>query len=251
MQFEYKRHLDKFLVLLMSHYHTKVSSFVKGNLVASSMCVSKPNASFNWTLKKKENSSELTFALNLVSLSSIALNEPTLDYNFLRLQKAVPRQPGDPDKLSKEMLLRRAADIAEAIYTPRWDLVLFSRYSEPLSKFVCRIYNETINFFVGRSPNSSSSIGTFNSYAQLAVSVQDSNAQWTEDDYQRTQTSSVSPRGGYCSSASTPHSSGGGSYGASSGNGYAPNMGTLSASSSSVFNSTSSKYFAFPHWPVY
>lgn len=100
--------------------------------------------------------------------------------------------------------------------------------------------------FIQRSPNSSS---TFNSYAgQLAVSVQDSNAQWTEDDYQRTQTSSVSPRGGYCSSASTPHSSGGGSYGAGNGNGYAPNMGTLSASSSSVFNSTSSKYFAFPHW---
>lgn len=99
-----------------------------------------------------------------------------------------------------------------------------------------------------RSPNSSS---TFNSYAgQLAVSVQDSNAQWTDEDYQRTQTSSVSPRGGYCSSASTPHSSGGGSYGAGNGNGYAPNMGTLTASSSSVFNSTSSKYYAFPHWPI-
>lgn len=105
-----------------------------------------------------------------------------------------------------------------------------------------------IFIFIQRSPNSSS---TFNSYAgQLAVSVQDSNAQWTEDDYQRTQTSSVSPRGGYCSSASTPHSSGGGSYGAGNGNGYAPNMGTLSASSSSVFNSTSSKYFAFPHWSI-
>ncbi|XP_055312768.1 transcription factor collier isoform X3 [Sitodiplosis mosellana] len=137
----------------------------------------------------------------------VSLSEPTLDYNFQRLQKSVPRHPGDPDKLPKEILLKRAADIAEALYS------------------------------MPRSPNSSS---TFNSYAgQLAVSVQDSNAQWTEDDYQRTQTSSVSPRGGYCSSASTPHSSGGGSYGAGNGNGYAPNMGTLSASSSSVFNSTS------------
>ncbi|XP_031616708.1 transcription factor collier isoform X3 [Contarinia nasturtii] len=137
----------------------------------------------------------------------VSLSEPTLDYNFQRLQKSVPRHPGDPDKLPKEILLKRAADIAEALYS------------------------------MPRSPNSSS---TFNSYAgQLAVSVQDSNAQWTEDDYQRTQTSSVSPRGGYCSSASTPHSSGGGSYGAGNGNGYAPNMGTLSASTSSVFNSTS------------
>lgn len=90
-----------------------------------------------------------------------------------------------------------------------------------------------------RSPNSSS---TFNSYSgQLAVSVQDGNAPWTEDEYQRGQSSSVSPRGGYCSSASTPHSSGGGSYGGGNGNAYAPNIGALSSTSSSVFNSTSSK----------
>lgn len=46
----------------------------------------------------------------------IALSEPTLDYNFQRLQKSVPRHPGDPDKLPKEILLKRAADIAEALY---------------------------------------------------------------------------------------------------------------------------------------
>lgn len=90
-----------------------------------------------------------------------------------------------------------------------------------------------------RSPNNSSS---FNSYAgQLAVSVQDGSGQWGEDDYQRGQSSSVSPRGGYCSSASTPHSSN--SYGGGNNNGYGPNMNTLS-SSSSVFNSTSSKYLS-------
>lgn len=95
-----------------------------------------------------------------------------------------------------------------------------------------------------RSPNNSSS---FNSYAgQLAVSVQDGSGQWGEDDYQRGQSSSVSPRGGYCSSASTPHSSGGNSYGGGGGNnnGYGPNMNTLSSSSASVFNSTSSKYLS-------
>lgn len=46
-----------------------------------------------------------------------ALSEPTLDYNFQRLQKSVPRHPGDPDKLPKEILLKRAADIAEALYS--------------------------------------------------------------------------------------------------------------------------------------
>ncbi|KAL7735741.1 hypothetical protein ACLKA6_019996 [Drosophila palustris] len=146
----------------------------------------------------------------------VSLNEPTIDYGFQRLQKLIPRHPGDPEKLQKEIILKRAADLVEALYS------------------------------MPRSPGGSTS---FNSYAgQLAVSVQDGSGQWTEDDYQRAQSSSVSPRGGYCSSASTPHSSGG-SYGATaasaavaaSANGYAPapNMGTLSSSPGSVFNSTS------------
>ncbi|CDQ77068.1 unnamed protein product [Oncorhynchus mykiss] len=46
----------------------------------------------------------------------IALNEPTIDYGFQRLQKVIPRHPGDPDKLAKEMLLKRAADLVEALY---------------------------------------------------------------------------------------------------------------------------------------
>ncbi|KAM7343294.1 EBF transcription factor knot isoform 1-T1 [Cochliomyia hominivorax] len=146
-----------------------------------------------------------------------ALNEPTIDYGFQRLQKLIPRHPGDPEKLQKEIILKRAADLVEALYS------------------------------MPRSPGGSTG---FNSYAgQLAVSVQDGSGQWTEDDYQRTQSSSVSPRGGYCSSASTPHSSGGGSYGATTtaatnGYGPTPNMGTLSSSPGSVFNSTSTCAFS-------
>ncbi|XP_069964414.1 transcription factor collier isoform X4 [Bactrocera oleae] len=125
-----------------------------------------------------------------------ALNEPTIDYGFQRLQKLIPRHPGDPEKLQKEIILKRAADLVEALYS------------------------------MPRSPGGSTG---FNSYTgQLAVSVQDTAGQWTEDDYQRAQSSSVSPRGGYCSSASTPHSSGG-SYGATvAANGYGPttNMGS-------------------------
>ncbi|OWK07288.1 hypothetical protein Celaphus_00017117 [Cervus elaphus hippelaphus] len=45
-----------------------------------------------------------------------ALNEPTIDYGFQRLQKVIPRHPGDPERLAKEMLLKRAADLVEALY---------------------------------------------------------------------------------------------------------------------------------------
>lgn len=36
-----------------------------------------------------------------------ALNEPTIDYGFQRLQKAIPRHPGDPERLPK--VLKRGA----------------------------------------------------------------------------------------------------------------------------------------------
>ncbi|NWU46467.1 COE3 factor, partial [Dromas ardeola] len=47
---------------------------------------------------------------------SSALNEPTIDYGFQRLQKVIPRHPGDPERLPKEVLLKRAADLVEALY---------------------------------------------------------------------------------------------------------------------------------------
>ncbi|XP_070503478.1 transcription factor collier isoform X1 [Chironomus tepperi] len=157
----------------------------------------------------------------------ISLSEPTIDYGFQRLQKLIPRHPGDPDKLPKEIILKRAADIAEALYS------------------------------MPRSPSGGGGSG-FNSYTgQLAVSVQpDGSSQWAEaDEYSRAQSSSVSPRGGggYCSSASTPHSSTGGSasYGTTLTNGYGPpapiqmtGLSTSSpASSANVFNSTSSEFY--------
>ncbi|KAM6116196.1 transcription factor COE1 isoform 8-T8 [Pterocles gutturalis] len=45
-----------------------------------------------------------------------ALNEPTSDYGFQRLQKVIPRHPGDPERLPKEVILKRAADLVEALY---------------------------------------------------------------------------------------------------------------------------------------
>lgn len=46
----------------------------------------------------------------------LALSEPTIDYGFQRLQKLIPKHPGDPERLPKEIVLKRAADLAEALY---------------------------------------------------------------------------------------------------------------------------------------
>ncbi|CAK1555394.1 unnamed protein product [Leptosia nina] len=113
-----------------------------------------------------------------------ALNEPTIDYGFQRLQKLIPRHPGDPEKLPKEIILKRAADLAEALYSmPR---------------------NNQLGLGAPRSPPASM---PFNSYTgQLAVSVQETaGSQWTDEEYARSGGGSVSPR--YCSAASTPHAS--------------------------------------------
>ncbi|XP_017494383.1 PREDICTED: transcription factor COE3-like, partial [Rhagoletis zephyria] len=47
----------------------------------------------------------------------VSLNEPTIDHGFTRLSKLIPRHPGDPEKLSKELILKRAADLAEVFYS--------------------------------------------------------------------------------------------------------------------------------------
>jgi early B-cell factor len=49
-------------------------------------------------------------ALTVSQLFS-ALTEPSIDYGFHRLGKLVPRHPGDPEKLPKEVVLKRAADL--------------------------------------------------------------------------------------------------------------------------------------------
>jgi hypothetical protein len=40
-----------------------------------------------------------------------------MDYGFQRLQKYVNRYPGDPDRLTKDTLVKRAADLLEQWYT--------------------------------------------------------------------------------------------------------------------------------------
>lgn len=71
--------------------------------------------------------------MNLSGPSCAALSEPTIDYGFQRLQKLIPRHPGDPEKLPKEIILKRAADLAEALYSmPR----LVNPFPSPLCHVV-------------------------------------------------------------------------------------------------------------------
>ncbi|KAI0989107.1 hypothetical protein GJ496_000327 [Pomphorhynchus laevis] len=46
-----------------------------------------------------------------------ALHEPSIEYCFMRLSKLIPRHGSDPERLPKEVILKRAADVLEQWYT--------------------------------------------------------------------------------------------------------------------------------------
>jgi len=100
----------------------------------------------------------------------VSLTEPTIDYGFQRLGKLVPRHPGDPEKLPKEIILKRAADLAEALY------------GMPRNNGLNQLALSPSVMQNGSVP--AVSMPTFNSYtSQLAVSVPDAaNSQWSEGD---------------------------------------------------------------------
>ncbi|NXB48621.1 COE2 factor, partial [Leucopsar rothschildi] len=146
-----------------------------------------------------------------------ALNEPTIDYGFQRLQKVIPRHPGDPERLAKEMLLKRAADLVEALYgTPHNNQDLILKRAADIAEALYSVPRNPAQIpALSSSPAHSSMMG-INSYgSQLGVSISES-AQGNNQGYIRN-TSSISPRG--YSSSSTPQQS---NYSTSSGgmNGY-------------------------------
>ena len=112
--------------------------------------------------------------------SILALSEPTIDYGFQRLGKLVPRHPGDPEKLPKEIVLKRAADLAEALYRcinihdplqQKWRLQHFSMPR-----------NNQLGLSSPRSPPVPQNMTGFNTYTgQLAVSADNANGQWPTD----------------------------------------------------------------------
>ncbi|CAB4011147.1 transcription factor COE3 [Paramuricea clavata] len=92
-----------------------------------------------------------------------ALNEPTIDNGFQRLQKIVPKHLGDPDSLPKELILKRAADTLETCYRysrPRPSYpnsktsgVYTALYKSPLNDNVPPYNNISAGFFI--NPTSS------------------------------------------------------------------------------------------------
>lgn len=185
MQSKYRHRHDKYPASLTSRYIIKASNFVKERPVDSFMSVSIKNV--RDTPRRRIYMRMIIITkkkwLHLVNNKSqriladffSAVNEPTIDYGFQRLQKLVPRHPGDPEKLPKEIVLKRAADLAEAIYSmPKGgNMGITGAPRSPGSVHA-------------PAPPTSSSATAFNSYTgQLAVTVQEngSAAKWTDGTY--------------------------------------------------------------------
>uniref|UniRef100_A0A3B3C973 EBF family member 4 n=1 Tax=Oryzias melastigma TaxID=30732 RepID=A0A3B3C973_ORYME len=181
-----------------------------------------------------------------------ALNEPTIDYGFQRLQKVIPRHPGDPERLPKEVLLKRAADLVEALYgMPHNNQEIILKRAADIAEAL---------YSVPRNHNQIPSLGNTTSHGmmgvnsfsgQLAVNVSET----TQVGYSRN-TSSVSPRG-YAPS-STPQQSNYGNTVSNSMNGYGntgmPNLGVATSpgflNGSSANSPYGSKYQVVPSSPT-
>ncbi|XP_033182717.1 transcription factor COE3a isoform X1 [Anabas testudineus] len=177
-----------------------------------------------------------------------ALNEPTIDYGFQRLQKVIPRHPGDPERLPKEVLLKRAADLVEALYgMPHNNQEIILKRAADIAEAL---------YSVPRNHNQIPSLGNtashgmmgVNSFSgQLAVNVSET----TQVGYSRN-TSSVSPRG-YVPS-STPQQSNYGNTVSNSMNGYGntgmPNLGVATSPGFLNGSSANSPYGIVPSSPT-
>ncbi|XP_078509850.1 transcription factor COE1 isoform X1 [Lissotriton helveticus] len=124
-----------------------------------------------------------------------ALNEPTIDYGFQRLQKVIPRHPGDPERLPKEVILKRAADLVEALYgMPHNNQEIILKRAADIAEALYSVPRNhsqlpgLSNSSVHAGMMSASSFG-----GQLAINVSES-SQVTNQGYTRN-TSSVSPHG--------------------------------------------------------
>ncbi|XP_032411160.1 transcription factor COE3-like isoform X2 [Xiphophorus hellerii] len=123
-----------------------------------------------------------------------ALNEPTIDYGFQRLQKVIPRHPGDPERLPKEVLLKRAADLVEALYgMPHNNQEIILKRAADLTEAlysVPRSHNQLPSLAGSAAHSGMMSVNSFSS--QLAVNI--SEATQVDQGYSRN-SNSVSPRG--------------------------------------------------------
>ncbi|XP_007894346.1 transcription factor COE3a isoform X11 [Callorhinchus milii] len=125
-----------------------------------------------------------------------ALNEPTIDYGFQRLQKVIPRHPGDPERLPKEVLLKRAADLVEALYgMPHNNQEIILKRAADIAEALYSVpRNHNQLPALGNTPSHSGMMGVNSFGSQLAVNVSESSQGNDQVGYSRN-TSSVSPRG--------------------------------------------------------
>ncbi|XP_032808156.1 transcription factor COE3 isoform X17 [Petromyzon marinus] len=135
-----------------------------------------------------------------------ALNEPTIDYGFQRLQKVIPRHPGDPERLPKEVILKRAADLVEALYgLPHYNQEIILKRAADIAEALYSMPRHQNQLpALGNSPAHHAMMGVNSFGGQLAVSVSEpgqsveqamlSHATGRYPCYSRN-TSSVSPRG--------------------------------------------------------
>ncbi|XP_023676258.1 transcription factor COE3a isoform X7 [Paramormyrops kingsleyae] len=125
-----------------------------------------------------------------------ALNEPTIDYGFQRLQKVIPRHPGDPERLPKEVLLKRAADLVEALYgMPHNNQEIILKRAADIAEAlysVPRNHNQIPSLANTASHGGMMGVNSFS--GQLAVNVSETSQGNDQVGYSRN-TSSVSPRG--------------------------------------------------------
>ncbi|GAV00209.1 hypothetical protein RvY_11093-2 [Ramazzottius varieornatus] len=106
----------------------------------------------------------------------VALNGPDIENGFARLHKYVMRQPGDPERLQKEVILKRVADAMDMVGYP--------------------VARNALN----RSPSTASNgMVSFNAYGQM------SDNGGIIEDYSRHQNNSISPRGHYGTSPQNSH----------------------------------------------
>ncbi|XP_020557665.2 transcription factor COE3-like isoform X4 [Oryzias latipes] len=177
-----------------------------------------------------------------------ALNEPTIDYGFQRLQKVIPRHPGDPERLPKEVLLKRAADLVEALYgMPHNNQEIILKRAADIAEALYSVPRNHNQIPTLGNTASHGMMGVNSFSGQLAVNVSET----TQVGYSRN-TSSVSPRG-YAPS-STPQQSNYGNTVSNSMNGYGntgmPNLGVATSPGFLNGSSANSPYGIVPSSPT-
>uniref|UniRef100_A0A8C6LCZ8 EBF transcription factor 1 n=1 Tax=Nothobranchius furzeri TaxID=105023 RepID=A0A8C6LCZ8_NOTFU len=174
-----------------------------------------------------------------------ALNEPTIDYGFQRLQKVIPRHPGDPERLPKEVILKRAADLVEALYgLPHNNQEIILKRAADIAE---ALYSVPRGHTQLSSSTHSSMMGVNSFTGQLSVNV--SEPSQANQGFVRS-SSSVSPHG-YVPS-STPQQT---SYTSVSStmNGYTNNAGMTNLGGSPTFlngSAANSPYAIVPSSPT-